>query len=261
MLTFKNAGFLNKLGRLTAWLLFSLLILGISMLTSFQPLWANIPMNIVIPIIVLIFLKTVFFEKLKLSTLIIMRALIVLAVLGVIKGDFYVKLVLIFLVINILEATLTDFKKKKYFNVATGLILAISVVTLQGVWMETYYVANTATILATIAWIIAYTLWNWIFVTNEFTPAIAFLHVGILLAPIVGSLIMWNPGFWLIFRGNSLTVGGVFQIASKDYLEHKLEDKKFTKFVRATQTNRVQLVLMVVNIILLLVPIIYYFVG
>ena len=121
----------------------TVLITGISMLTSFQPIWANIPFNIVIPIIVLLKLKTVFFEKLKLSTLLVMRTLVVFAVLGVIPGDFYVNLVLVFLGINILEATFTDFRRKKYFNFVTGIVMTASVFLLKGLWLGKYYEATS----------------------------------------------------------------------------------------------------------------------
>lgn len=232
-------------------LVLTVIITGVSMLTSFQPLWANIPLNIIIPIIVLLKLKTVFFEKLKLSTLLIMRTLIVFAVLGVISGDFYVNLVLIFLGINILEATFTDLKRKKYYNVVTGLVMVASIFLLKGVWLGKYYVASSNNIYGMIAWIIAYTIWNWIFVTNEFSPSIAKLHVGILAAPIIGSLITGNPGFWLIFRGNSLTTGGNIQIANKEYLEENLKDSSFTRLVNYTKKDSVQLVLMIVNLVLM----------
>lgn len=260
---------LNKIGQFWAWLIFTGLILGISILTSFQPVWANIPFNIIIPILVLIFLKTVFFEKLKLSTLIVMRTLILFAVFGVFAGSIYVKIVLVFLVINILEATFTDLKKKKYFNFVTGILLALSTIPVfwfssvwvtagssAAIWAGPYYYADTVAISGTICWIVAYTIWNWLFVTNEFTPSIAYLHVGILLAPIAGSVIFMHPGLWLIFRANSLTIGGVFQISNKDFLEKKLENNKMARFIDFVGTTKVQVVLMLVNSILIAIPVV-----
>ena len=58
----KAKPFSRRMGPGWLWLLATLLIGGISLLTSFQPLWANIPFNVAAPILVLIFLKTVFFE-------------------------------------------------------------------------------------------------------------------------------------------------------------------------------------------------------
>lgn len=263
---------LDKIGQFWAWLIFTGLILAISILTSFQPVWANIPFNVIIPVLVLIFLKTVFFEKMKLSTLIVMRTLILFAVFGIFPGSIYVKIVLVFLVINILEATFTDFKKKKYFNFVTGILLALTTIPLfwfssiwvgsgEGIWGGPYYYANTIAISGTICWILAYTIWNWLFVTVEFSPSIAYLHVGILLAPILGCTFFMHPGLWLIFRANSLTIGGVFQISNKTFLEKKLENKKMTQFVTFVGKTQVQLVLMIINIILIAVPVVLMFKG
>lgn len=240
-----------KLQQFVIWFMFTACVLGVSMLTSYFPIWGNIPLNVIPAILVLIYLKPVFFEKLKLSTLVIMRILIVLAVLNVIPGSTYVNLVLIFLVINILEATFTDFKHKQYFNFVTGLILAVSVFLLKGVWEGGVYSANAYTVPATIAWIIAYTLWNWIFVTGEFSPAISLMHVGILLAPIVGSIITMNPGIWLLLRANTLTFGGILQISNKDYFESSLKNDRFSNFVDFTHKKNVQLIFMIINLILL----------
>ncbi|MBN2652101.1 MAG: hypothetical protein JXR63_06940 [Spirochaetales bacterium] len=258
---------MDKIGQFWSWLIFTVLIIGISILTSLQPLWANIPFNVIIPILVLIFLKTVFFEKMKLSTLIIMRALIILAVFGVLPGDIYVKIVLVFMVINILEATFTDLKKKKYFNFITGILLAASTIPAfwwssewitadSAIWGGPYYHAEAVALAGTICWIIAYTIWNWIFVTNEFSPSIAYLHVGILFAPLLGIVCFMNPGLWMIFRANSLTIGGVFQISNKEFLEKKLENKKFSNFVDFVSKTSVQVVLMIINVALIAVPVV-----
>ena len=223
----------------------------LTMLTSYNPIWANIPINVVIPIIVLLKLKTVFFEKLKLSTLVLMRALIVFAALGFLNGQLYVKIVLIFLAINIMEATLTDLKRKKYFNVVTGLLLTVSILAMNGTWFGKYYDASLPTSLGTVLWWIAYTIWNWFFVTNEFSPSIAKYHIGVLVSPIIGVLVTMNPGLWLIFRANSLTIAGFIQIAKKQIWEKSFKNQKFTVFVETTQKNNVQLLFMLINIALI----------
>lgn len=233
------------------WFMFTACVLGVSMLTSYQPILGNIPLNVIPALLVLIYLKPVFFEKLKLSTLVIMRTLIVLAVLNIIPGQTYVNIVLIFLIINILEATITDFKHKQYYNFITGLVLAASVFLLKGVWEGGIYSANAYTVTATIAWIIAYTLWNWIFVTGEFSPAISLMHVGILLAPIVGSIITKSPGMWLLLRANTLTFGGILQISNKEYFEKSFENDKFSNFIDFTHRKNVQISFMAVNLLLL----------
>jgi len=247
----RNKSRFNNLSAKSLFILLTLLITVLAMLTSYQPIWANIPINIILPIIVLLKLDTVFFEKLKLSTLLLMRVLIVFAVLGFVPGDLYVKIVLAFLCINILEATLTDLRKKKYCNVITGIALVVTVFLMKGTWLDYYYIATSDGILGMVFWIIAYTIWNWIFVTNEFSPAIALYHVGVLSAPLLGIMFKQDPGLWLIFRGNSLTIAGIIQIANKEYLEEKFMNRGFTNFVETISKKNVQIILMIINLILL----------
>lgn len=255
-----------------------LTIFSITMLTSFFPLWANVPFNVVLPIIVLFTKPMVMFEKMKLSTLVIMRGLVLLVLFNVMPAPVFYKLVLVFLIINILEATFTDLlKNKMYFNFVTGLALAASVFCLGAIWYPeitgpysgiylafvtekgALFEVNNIKMMATVAWVIAYTIWNWIFVTGEFSPSISYLHIGILSAPLLMSIIFRNPGYWLIARANSLTAGGVIQIANKDQLEEKLENKKLTKFIEKFHTNKVQFALMVINLLLIVYTFVAYF--
>lgn len=247
-----------------------LLIFSITMLTSFFPLWANVPLNVVLPIIVLLTKPMVMFEKMKLSTLVIMRMLILFVLFNVMEASLFYKIVLVFLVINILEATFTDLlKNKMYFNFFTGIALAASVFALGAMWkadvtgpysgLYLSYITGQGALfeltdikmMATIAWIIAYTIWNWVFVIGEFSPSISYLHLGILATPIISCLVLWNPGYWVLARANSLTAGGVIQIANKELLEKKLENKKLTSFITTVKTNRVQFILMIVNLALI----------
>ncbi len=249
----------RKSGQNLLLFLLTVSIMAVSMLTSFEPLLANLPINVFLPIAVMLTCKMVFFEKLKLSTLVTLRAVIILAVFNILPRQWYVNIVLIFLVINILEATLTDFKRRKWFNGVTGLALGASVWFLRGFWVDLsgsypfahIYETHAAAALGTVAWIIAYTLWNWIFVTNEFSPAIAKLHVGILAAPILSCLMLWNPGYWLVFRANSLTFGGCVQISQKEKLETALKSDGFTRFVEGTQKTGPQIAFMVINLVLI----------
>ncbi|MGL5021637.1 MAG: hypothetical protein ACRC5R_06410 [Mycoplasmatales bacterium] len=240
-------------------IVFIIIITVISISSMFQPLYVNIPFNIILPIFILVSMKMVFFERMKLSTLVIMRVLIVFAALNIINGSFYVKIVLIFLIINILEATFTDFKIKKYYNVITGLALVATVPLITGTWLGVYYSATTTNVVGIICWIIVYTIWNFIFVTNEFTESIAKLHVGILLTPLLSIVLLGNPGYWLIIRANSLIIGGVIQIANKSFIEEKLVSKRFSKFVALTKKNNVQIYIMVINLLLITVMVILHF--
>jgi hypothetical protein len=236
-----------------------------SMLASAQPILVNILVNVLLPTVIMIVCRMVFFEKMKLATLMLLRIAIVFAVFNILNRQFFVTLVLIFLAINILEATFTDiFRYKKYLNGISGLALAASIVFLRGSWIDLtgltqlgffakymhMYEFHAATAAGTICWIIAYTIWNWVFVTNEFSDSVAKLHVGILASPILGCLVTWNPGFWLAFRAGSLAFGGCMQIAEKDYIEESLHSSKFAAFVKATKKPGVQVAFMVINLAL-----------
>ena len=270
----KNKAYLN-------WFIFTVLLTCATFLTSFFPLWANVPINIIAPRVVLFVCKMVMFERLKLSTLIKMRTLIVLVLFNLMNGDLFVKIVLIFLVINILEATFTDLlKNKQPYNFVTGLVLAASVFCLAGSWLPEYmgpltgiykaeagvfgeglFASKNVFMLGTVCWILAYTIWNWLFVIGEFSPSIALEHVGILLMPLLGICITGTPGFWLVFRANSLTTGGVFQISCKKFIENEFKHESMIKLCEKIKTSKVQCILMIVNLILMAVPIIMFFTG
>lgn len=265
-------------GQRTGFLLLFLIIFTVSMLTSFFPLWANVPLHVVVPIVILLTLPMVMFEKLKLSTLVIMRALVVLVLFHGLSSDLYISIVLVFLIINILEATFTDLlKNKMYFNFVTGLFLAASVFCLGSIWLSdvtgpysglylTYitqkggvFQLSNIKFAASLAWIVAYTLWNWIFVIGEFSPSIGYLHLGILASPIVSCLVLGDPGYWLLMRANSLTAGGIIQIASKESLEKNLANPGLTRFIAKVKSRNVQLGLMILNLALIAWSIIAYF--
>jgi hypothetical protein len=244
-------------------LFFATLFTGVALLTMFQPLWANIPLNILVPIALLLFMKMVFFERLKLSTLICMRLLVVVTIFGLFSGETCVKIVLVLWMVNILEATLTDLSKKHYLNAITGFGLTISLFTFftaqnlsswNGVYYTLFYNGNAGTI----CWIIAYTFWNWIFVSYDFPPSIAKLHLAILISPIIGSLICMNPGVWFLLRGNSLTAGGVTEISFKKKIEASLESTSMNAFVERAHTLPVQISFMVLNLLLVILPALFF---
>ena len=197
------------------WLMFTVTILGISVLTSKFQAYANIPFNIVCGIIVLIAMKPVFFETLKLTTLLVGRTIVLFACFGLLPGPVFIVIVLGLYIINILEATMTDFfKNKQYFNGVSGLFIAIgaSAFFLGSTWGTTttanspiYFIdgfsklgspvnftssyftnqstlwnanvtgTTTVGIAITVAMMIAYTIWNWLFVTGEFSSSVALI--------------------------------------------------------------------------------------
>ena len=249
-------------------LILTLSFTATSMLAASQPILVNIVVNVILPFIILGFCKLVFFERLKLTTLTLLRVAIVFAVFNVLDRQLFVNIVLIFLAINIIEATFTDiFRYKRYLNGVSGLALTASIFFLRGSWIDMsgitelgffskfmhMYEFHAATVIGTICWIAAYTIWNWIFVTNEFSDSVAKLHVGILASPILGCLVTMNPGYWLAFRAGSLAFGGCFQIAEKEFVEKNLASVKFSKFVAATKTNGAQIAALIINLVLIAV--------
>ncbi len=280
------------------WFMFTATILGVSVLTSKFQVYGNIPFNIVLGIIVLFAMKPVFFETLKLSTLLVGRVLCIFACFALIPGPIFVVVVLGLYIINILEATMTDFfKNKQYYNGVSGIFVAIgaSAFFLGSTWGTTTtpyspiyfidgfsnlgsevaftseYFTNQASVFngavtgttsvgigITIAMIIAYTIWNWLFVTGEFSSSVALMHVGFLLAPILGVFIgplvgmgrfgmAPDPGLWLLFRASTLTFGGILQIGGKNWFENNFYFEKFDKFVKYVKNSKpIQITCMVI---------------
>lgn len=244
-----------------------------SMLAACQPILVNIAVNVLLPVGILVFCKLVFFERLKLTTLTLLRIAIVFAVFNILDRQLFVNIVLIFLGINILEATLTDiFRYKRYLNGIVGIALTVSIFFLRGSWIDYtaltgelgffaafmhMYEFHAASTIGTICWIVAYTIWNWIFVTNEFSSSVAKLHVAILSAPILGSLVTGNPGFWLAFRAGSLAFGGCYQIVEKEFVEESFFSARFDSFVEKSKKPAAQVVCLVINLALIAVACFY----
>jgi len=222
------------------------LLLAVAVLAVYYPVWGNTILLVLFPIGIM-FIKGVFFEKLKLATLIVGRILISLAALAIFPGDWLVVLVIWLLRINILEATIEDFHKKNYFNAISGLVLIATSFWMSGSWNGTYYLINQDQY---IWWILAYTLWNWDFVTLNFSSSISLYHVGVLGAPLVWMLASASPGFWLIFRGSTLIFAVTNQILFKKQLEDTLYIPGFNTFTLAVKKMPVQLIFMICNIIL-----------
>lgn len=246
-------------------IMFTAAITGMALVSAFYPIWGNVPLIVIPSILTLIFAKPVFFEKMKLLTLTIMRVLIVLAALRLFNPQVYVDIILLMLIINILEATFTDlFRYKKIWNGISGIALAVGVIALKGVWlpdgtapfgMDYYLVGGPG--LVTLFYIIAYTIWNWVFVTDEFSPSVALMHVGFLTAPIIGCICTMGMGdlgglqMWLLLRAGTLSIGGWLQIGVKGWFEKQFYSEKFAKFVDWVHTTPVQVVLMIINVALI----------
>ncbi len=280
------------------WFMFTVTILGVSVLTSKFQAYANIPCNIVLGIIVLLAMKPVFFETLKLSTLLVGRFIVLFACFGLLPGQIFVVVVLSLYIVNVLEATMTDFfKNKQYFNGVSGLFIAIGAAALflGSTWGTTqtanspiYFIdgfsnlgkfvpftseyftgqtnffhgavtgTTTVGIGITVATMIAYTIWNWLFVTGEFSSSVSLMHVGFLLAPILGVFIgplvgmgrfgmAPDPGLWLLFRASTLTFGGIMQIGGKNWFEQNFYFEKFDKAVNYIKNSKpIQIACMII---------------
>lgn len=245
------------------WVMFTAAITGMAILAGFYPIYGNVPLIVIPSILVLLFSKPVFFERLKLTTLLTMRIIIVAAALRLFNPQVYVDVIMLMLIVNILEATLTDLlKHKRYLNAISGFAVALGVVTLHGLWQfdapfGDYYLAKGAIPAITIMYAVAYTIWNWIFVTNEFSSSVSLMHVGFLSAPLLGSLctlglgVYGGIGMWLLLRANSLSIGGWMQIGAKEWFEREFYNERFDKFVKWTKTTPVQVVCMLVNLALI----------
>ena len=254
------------------WVMFTASILGMAILSAFYPTSANVILIVIPSIYVIIFARPVFFEKMKLTTLVVMRILIVLAALRVFNPQIYVDLILLMLIINILEATLTDIVKyKRYYQGVSGIFLALGVIALKGSWAYDAFIGNyyityggpglanpTVATLIILFYAIAYTIWNWIFVTNEFSDSVSLMHVGFLLAPLIGGVctlgLGWFGGLnmWLLLRANTLSIGGWLQILAKGWFEKEFKSPNFSAFVKWTKKTGPQIAFMIINVSLII---------
>lgn len=253
----------NQVEVLFKLIMFTSSIASMALISALYPIYANIPLIVIPSILVLLLAKPVFFEKLKLSTLVIMRILIIFAALGLINTQLYVNLILWMLIINILEATFTDLlKHKKYYNAISGFAVAIGVFALSGFWVNNaivgnYYLVNGYSKLITFLYVIAYTIWNWIFVTNEFSSSVSLMHIGFLSAPLIGCLCtswmneLGGIGMWLLLRANSLSIGGWLQIGAKNWFENEFFEENFNSFVNWTKGKNIQILFMLINVLLI----------
>ena len=125
-------------------------------------------------------------------------------------------------------------------------------------------------------WIISYTIWNWLFVIQEYCSecqeegsggvVIALLHLEILIAPIIGCFYCYYfttddvgvgadsapdhhsststtktaaeavVGMWLVLRGNTLTFGGMIHVILKYYYQLLLLGRN-EKEAKVTKTS------------------------
>lgn len=224
---------------------FTVILITVAVLTMYFPLAANIPINILLPLGVLIFGKFILFERIKILLLIPGRILIVITVLGFMSGGLLVAIIFWLLRLNILEATLQDLKTKRYFNAASGVLLIASSWSFSGYWNGVYYLTVP---WETLFWILAYTLWNWNFVLLNFPRAVAVYHIGVLTAPLLFCLFTLEQGYWLILRAATLTLAGCGQIIYKNKILHWLHNDKFERATEPIMGLKVQGLIFALNL-------------
>lgn len=170
-------------------------------LSSFYPVKASIILNIVFPLAVMVSVGMVTrFGYIKLGTLVLGRVLIVLAALGF--GEAHIGWIcLLLLQLNILEATILDTVNRNVWNAFNGLILLASSLFMSIGFSGAYvFIAEQSWLL----WIIAYTVWNALFVLKNL-PAHQFAaHFVILLAPLLFCLVAADSAYWLVLRETTL---------------------------------------------------------
>ncbi|MBP8855072.1 MAG: hypothetical protein KBG54_01040, partial [Oscillospiraceae bacterium] len=84
----------TRVNVLIKWIMFTAAITGMAVISVFQPIYANVTMIVIPSILVLILAKPVFFEKMKLTTLLTMRIVIVFAALRWFNPQVYVDVIM-----------------------------------------------------------------------------------------------------------------------------------------------------------------------
>lgn len=183
------------------------------------PLAAGVPLCVLSPAWILATGRVERFARLKLATLIVGRALVPCAVVGLLRGDLITTIVIWLYRLNICEAVGEDARKGRYANALAGTVVVLSTAFMDIHWLGEYYVIHPAPFHCAA---IAYTLWNWNFVAGNFSPAIAMLHVATLAAPLFWGVATGDMGLWLITRATSLTVSVVLLGAIPQEIERWL---------------------------------------
>ncbi len=192
------------------------------------PLACGVPLCVLGPAWILVTGRVERFAKLKLATLIVGRALVPCAVIGLISGHAVETIVLFLYRINICEAVVEDGRKGRYANALGGAAVVGSTYWMHMHWLGTYYVIEPGPFLCAA---IAYTLWNWNFVAGNFSPAVAMLHVATLAAPLFCGFASGNMGLWLITRATSLTVSVVLLGAIPKLIDERLNHKSHARWL------------------------------
>jgi hypothetical protein len=205
--------------------LYAAALCAIAALTMYYPLAANIPLNIVLPVALLLLgFAHGPFAWIKIGTLTLGRILIVITVLGVVSGALSVTIMFWLWRLNILEALVKDAKEGRWPSALIGVVVMATSFLLEGVWVGDYFIVPSA---AMIFWYAGYTIWHWNFCVLNFTRPLALFHIAVLAAPWLFVAVTQDFGPWMMMRGNSLTFAGCLHIAFEGWINKRLKYDSF----------------------------------
>lgn len=194
-------------------ILFACTLAITSGLTIYFPIALHYPINVILPIMLAAYFRDQEFAVSKLVVLAIGGIFVLMTIRDYFPVPWFTALVVLLLRINILMAVIEDFRTGYMLNVVAGLILTLTTYFIDAYWHDYYY---TMTSTSLIVWLIAYTLWNYRFVLNQYSSGISLFHVGVLLSPLVIIAVMGNPGLWFIGRGVTLVQACMVQVIAED---------------------------------------------
>lgn len=198
---------------------------AIAALTMYYPLAANIPINILLPVALLLLgFANGLFAWVKIGTLTVGRVLIVVTVLGFVSGPLGVTIMFWLWRLNIIEAVIKDARNGRWPSALIGSIVTTTSFLLEGIWVGKYFIVPA---LGMVAWYVGYTIWHWNFCFLNFTRPLALFHMAVLGAPWLFVAATQDFGPWMMMRGNSLTFAGCMHIAFESWLNSRLESPAF----------------------------------
>lgn len=232
----------------------------VAALSMFFPVWIAFPLLVIIPIIIVYYSESKFFEKLKLIFLIAGRVFIILAALKTVNLKFWSlntdimwDIVLVFFAINIAGAAIKDMINKRLFNAMSGFALLSSLPLFSFTWINnSYFLIQPSTL---IFWIIAYTIWYWNFSFMNYSHALSLFHVAVLASPLFFVLFTLNPGYWLIMISGSQTFAFSTQLCCKKGLEKYFDNKIYRRITGGVTSSNFQAILMISNFILIMISV------
>lgn len=117
----------------------------------------------------------------------------------------------VFLAVNIMEAVMKDFTTgtiANYLNAAAGILLVLTLDRIDTIRISPKEPKDVRWTAMTMAWIIGYTLWNWVFVYLNFGFLSGMVHLAVLGSAFAVALV--DKDRWL--QARLITLGAFFMI-------------------------------------------------